>query len=441
MMCKDCIHAEPGRRSDLSIAFSRKIEGVAAACAPLVIAAIFALASGGALAEEPPTTPASPAPPAAPTAPSPISVQLWPTAVVTTDHVTLDDVSRVTQGEKAFTDALRLCEVAATPPAGSSTVITIDDVATALSRAGINPTRVILRGSSRCQIMHPGQPASTRPASAARKTAPKTATTRPVGRGAALAGPASAVRVDLGEAEPGTLGAAVRQYLAARVADRGGSTEIRLSPAVQRAMALSSPTYEFRIRPRDNDVLGLVALEADVFEGGKLVETVPIVAEVTLVKAVVVARSAINRGEIIQAKHLMLAERWFSKLSDIGISDLQSLIGQEANRYIENGAMLAARDVRARPLVKRGDIVTIWVRQGDLVIKSVAKALRAGTYGELIDVKNEATGETFAVTVTGPQTAEAGRNASLRAVPVAAGAAAAAAGPAKLVVSSRGSDQ
>lgn len=398
MMCKDCIHAKIGRKTGLLIAFREGIDGVATVCA--VFAVVAALVRPGMAfgADAPPIE-------------SSVSIQLWPTAVVTNDRVMLDDVSRISEGDKTLVTALQMCQVAVSPPAGSSTVITIDDVAAALSKAGINATRILLRGSSRCQIVHPGEPASTRPAAAHGRDT-KSATTRPASRAPCASGP--------GGAEPGTLGAIVRQYFTARLADLGGTAEIRFSPAVQRAMALSSPTYEFRIRQRGNDVLGLAALEADVFEGRKLVDTVPIVAEVTLAKAVTVARTAINRGEIIQAKHVMLAERRFSRVADIGISDLQSVIGQEACRYVENGGMLTPRDVRARPLVKRGDFVTVWVRQGDLVIKSVAKALRAGTYGEVVDVKNEATGEVFMVTVTGPQTAEVGRNVASSAVAGAA---------------------
>ncbi len=411
MMCKDCQHAGHGRRGGRTIASPGRVGRLAAWRARFATVFVAALCgAAGARAGESGAADVG--------ATAPVTVQLWPTAVVTSERTTLDDVGRILPGDEATVRMLRACEVAVTPPAGSSTVITLEDVAAALARAGISPARVILRGSSRCQIVHPADAdATTRPAGRAANG--RGAATRPAREGASAEGSAS--RGSNRPAETGTLGAALEQYLAARLADQGGTPEIRFSPAVQRAMALSSPAYEFRIRQRGNDVLGLVSLEADVFEGGKLVETIPVVAEVALVRTVVVARSAINRGEIIQAKHLALAERRFSRLADVGISDLQSVIGQEANRYIENGAMLTARDIRARPLVKRGDIVTVWVRQGDLVIKSAGKALRAGTYGEMIDVKNESTGEVFLAAVTGPQTAEIGRRAASHVSPAAPG--------------------
>ncbi len=322
-----------------------------------------------------------------------VSVQLWPTAVATGDRIVLEDIARISAGaDGSVAGSLRLCDVAAAPPPGGSVVLTFDDVIEAFSRAGVNPTQILLRGSSRCCVSRPGRPAAARPAPAAAGAS----TTQPARGGAAGAA----------KDEAGTLGAAVRGHLEARVANLGGKAEIRFSPASVKALNLASPAYRFRIRPRGNDVLGLVTLEVDVEEGGRHVSTVPIVAEVTLLKTVVVTRAAVNRGEILQAKHLMLAERQFTRVSDVGLTDIQPLIGQETCRFIDAGGMITARDVRARPLVKRGDLVTVWVRQGDLVIKSVAKALRPGTYGESIEVKNDTTGESFVVTVTGPQTAE-----------------------------------
>ncbi|MBN1490194.1 MAG: flagellar basal body P-ring formation protein FlgA [Phycisphaerae bacterium] len=320
-----------------------------------------------------------------------VTIQLWPTAVVTAQELTMEDLGRVSGGSDGLGAIVRACPMGDAPPPGGSTVITLEHVTAALVKAGVHPPQVLIRGSSRCLVSRPANPPVGGPA-----------TTRPATQPAE----AEAVEVVASNAEPGTLEEVVNQHLGAKLVHLGGTPQIRYSPAVQRALALSSPRYEFRLRDRGDQVLGLISLEADVLEGGRVVDTVPIVAEVALNRPVVVARTAINRGQVIKAKNLMLAERRFTRVSDIGLSDLTSLLGQESRRYIERGSMLAARDVQARALVQRGDLVTVWVREGDLVVKSVAKALRPGIYGETIDVKSEATGETFAVTVTGPQTAE-----------------------------------
>ena len=56
-------------------------------------------------------------------------------------------------------------------------------------------------------------------------------------------------------------------------------------------------------------------------------------------------------------------------------------------------------------LVKVGQFVTITLEQGTVRIKTVAKALESGSFGQTIRVKNEATKDVFQVVLTGPQTA------------------------------------
>jgi flagella basal body P-ring formation protein FlgA len=328
-------------------------------------------------------------------------------AVVTSEHVTLDDIGQVSHAQPLLAASLRAVQIGAAPAAGASAVVALSDVQDAIVKAGINPTSVLVSGASRCQVTRPARPdapqAPSRPARAAASR--PAADTEP-----AMSDDASGKAVPTSRPAhvpaKGSLEEAVVQHLMAKLADLDGKPEIRFSAAAGRVLSLGAPTYQFRVRDRGDDCLGLVALEADVIEGGKVADTVPIVADVALVKTVAVARSPINRGELIKAKHLMLAERRFTRLSSTGVSDLQSLVGQEAARFLDRGVMLSPRDVRSRPLVARGDIVTVWVRQGGLVIKSAAKALHPGTYGEVIDVKDESSGQTYSVKVTGPDTAE-----------------------------------
>lgn len=320
------------------------------------------------------------------------TIRLWPTAVVTSDAVMLEDIAQLSQGDADLLSKLRLCRILSAPPAGNSTVLTLNDVTKAIAAAGVNPTRILMRGSSRCLISRPAESASKAPTSQpALPAQAASATTR------SAADPA---------AEPGTLEETLRQYFIARLANLAGKVQVRFSPAARKALALSKPTYDFRIRHRDGELLGLVGLEVDVLENGSVADTVPIIAEVAVLKPVVMARTPINRGETIETKHVMLMEQRFVRISEIGITDMQSVIGQEATAFLDRGRMISFRDVRVKPLVRRGELVTVWVRNGELVIKTAAKALTAGTYGDSIEVKNEATGESYAVTVTGPQTAE-----------------------------------
>jgi flagella basal body P-ring formation protein FlgA len=60
--------------------------------------------------------------------------------------------------------------------------------------------------------------------------------------------------------------------------------------------------------------------------------------------------------------------------------------------------------VQALPLARVGQLVTVTVQTRGVQVRTVAKAVDEGTYGQTIRVRNEATKEMYDVTLTGPQT-------------------------------------
>jgi flagella basal body P-ring formation protein FlgA len=88
-------------------------------------------------------------------------------------------------------------------------------------------------------------------------------------------------------------------------------------------------------------------------------------------------------------------------------------VGQQAARELKPGTVLTARMIDPVQLVKTGQYVTISLDQGAVRIKTVARAMENGCYGQTIRVKNEATKEVFQVVVTAPQTATMNLAASL----------------------------
>jgi flagella basal body P-ring formation protein FlgA len=59
-------------------------------------------------------------------------------------------------------------------------------------------------------------------------------------------------------------------------------------------------------------------------------------------------------------------------------------------------------------LAKSGQFVTVTLNQGSVQIRTVARAMESGSYGETIKVRNEDTRDVYDVTLTGPQTATIG---------------------------------
>jgi len=59
--------------------------------------------------------------------------------------------------------------------------------------------------------------------------------------------------------------------------------------------------------------------------------------------------------------------------------------------------------VQAVPLTRTGQFITITLNRGGVRIKTVARAMEEGSFGQTIKVKNEATRDVYQVVLTGPQ--------------------------------------
>lgn len=344
-------------------------------------------------------------------------IRIWPTASVHDDMVRLRDVASISD---ASTDvAARLGDTVVRPAASPSgdVLVTLDDVRTALSDAGFNLASVRLFGATNCVVRRPTEPSKppVRPkpvplaarskSSGMSKTVTDGGTLRGAGRGSAPA--AQPLRVSTTSTEairPDSLEFAVRQFIQSRAGCDRGRVSIRFSLAAREALRIAGPDLRFDVRTRDTDCLGLVALDVDVLSGEARPRTVNLLVEVSLTRPVVVARRTINQGRVLTGHDVGLDERTFQRKDDIGLTEVSGAIGQEARAFLREGDTIGPQQLRVAPLVRRGELVTVWSRRGGLVVKSAGRAAADGALGDVVRVKTESGAEPFEATVTGPKT-------------------------------------
>ncbi|HSW47337.1 MAG TPA: flagellar basal body P-ring formation chaperone FlgA, partial [Phycisphaerae bacterium] len=321
---------------------------------------------------------------------APAVIRMYSAAVVTDDAVRLSDVADV-EGEAV--DLAGSWVVASAPAVGSTKEVTVDQVERLLSQKGANLSQMMIRGPSRCTVSRPKSrvSAGSQPASAS--------------IAGAHADAGELVR-DEANVDPASLEAAVRSHLGRKLAGLGGVPVIKFSPGAGRVLALKRPAYEFKVTDRSESSLGLVPIEVTVSEKDHVVQTLPMLVQVSLKKQVVVAARAINRSQRIGTDDLTAAERTFDRVEEMGLGEPGPLIGQQAKRPVGRGEQISLKDVEPVPLVQRNDLVTVWVRLGGVTVRGAAKAMSSGTYGQVVTLKNEASTQTFTATVTGPRTAE-----------------------------------
>ncbi len=309
-------------------------------------------------------------------------VRVWPTAVVCGDAVTLADVAELRGFDASSAERLNEVVVHAAPPPGGEIVVRAGDIRGALVEANINLGVTQIFGSSRCRVSKL-RPPPEQPPAIDKTSKPKEQPARK---------PTKAARMETRELEavdPGSLEAAVRRFIASRAVHCGGKLEIRFSPANREDLRLPLGDYRVEIHPRDERTIGLLSYEVDLLRGERVERSIPLVAEVWLLTEVVVARRSINRGASIEGRDLRLEQRRFSDVESIGITDLAAAVGQQCQRFVKPGEMLAPSWLQSKAMIGRGDRVTIWSRQGLLLIKATGTAQQSGSLGETIEVRRD----------------------------------------------------
>ncbi len=323
-------------------------------------------------------------------------IRIWPAAVVTGDAVTLADVADLRGFDRSTGQRLGRIVVHAAPRAGGAVLVRIADIRGALSEADANMAAIQVFGSARCKVSKPRTPRQPRPST---KASPQYRSKPP---------PAERPNIIRAEPRPNTLEALIRQHIAARAPDDDAKLEIRFSPASEPDLRLGTEEYRFKIRPADGRRLGFVTFEVNITRrDDQSTRAESILAEVQLVQEVIVARRAINRGKTIEGRDLKLEARRFSDVQSVGITDLSAVVGRRCGRFLQEGDMLRAEALRTDPLVRRGERVTIWVRNGSVEIKTTGKAQRPGTLGETIEVRPDGAQrrqDLIEAVVTGPGT-------------------------------------
>ncbi len=245
----------------------------------------------------------------------------------------------------------------------------IDEVRERLIELGVNPARILLRGSDACVITF-AVPLETRHEPP--RTASDGAHDRTGGRGRAHA--------------TMTLAQRLRAYVQQELAGLHGEVEIEFELAGREVLDLTTPPFEFQIRPLDRGRLGLRRFSVTIRRDGRRLRQVRLAVRVRLVRDVLVAARPLNVGTVIEADALELAKREFVGDEPLGFQDPQRLIGQQVRRFIPAGQMLRPGDLKAADLVRRGRPVTV-VQDGAVRLRVAGIALDSGTYGALVRVQ------------------------------------------------------
>ncbi len=312
------------------------------------------------------------------------TVRVWPAAVVVDNVVRMDDVCELRGFSEETVQSLSEWIVTEAPPAGGTRIIHMDMIRSALSAGGLNMATVTLRGGARCEVTRPANP--IRPPE--RADATESQFPRPSGRHASNDHSNATVRSDKQAKDDTTLRHTIIEYFNRELKRYGGTSNVVFDRASQQVLDLAGPEYTFSIRRRKGAPLGLTSVEVDILAGHRVVQTVPMIVQVTMTRRVVAARRSINHGATIRPSDVHILPTIVTRLDGKGLDDVAMAIGQRAKRFISIGAILEPSLLEEVPLVKRGELVTIASAVGGVRVVTTAKAAGTGLLGDVVRIRS-----------------------------------------------------
>lgn len=294
--------------------------------------------------------------------------------------LTLADVADISGDEAAKWAALVLAPRAADQPS-----ITISAIRAALNTAGANFGRLTLRGSV-CNISLP-QPAS-HPAPAA--------TARP-----ARSGPNYTV-IDV--SGPQTAAKAIARRLAAHYDVAPEDLQLAFDPADLIALGVNVPDrHVIEVKPAASPTSSRIPIRATIYSGDRVVAEHRVTADVLLKRDVFIANRDIDRRDTITEQDIRPERRWLAPGAARSSSPpRESIVNATARARIKDGDLIAASDVEAPLVIRRGDVVYVHCLSGSIAVQARARALAAGREGELIAFRMEGADESFTARIAGP---------------------------------------
>lgn len=136
--------------------------------------------------------------------------------------------------------------------------------------------------------------------------------------------------------------------------------------------------------PRVGRVPVTVTLSVD----GRVVRRGVVNAQVRVDVPVVVALVPVRRGDTIHAEQLSIEQRDVSELPEGWVGDPSLLVGRQARRSLKPGTLWRSEYAEIPPSVVRGELVSLLLEHGPLVIQGKGIARKDARAGEWVRVVN-----------------------------------------------------
>lgn len=146
---------------------------------------------------------------------------------------------------------------------------------------------------------------------------------------------------------------------------------------------------------------GPKSVAIDVVVDGKVVATTSVVLSVRASAEVLIATRALQPGELIGPDNSSWERRGVSRLTGVVIRG-DDVTGYQVKRAVAAGSMITHSEIAPPYCVRRGEMVSVTVRCGSVLVHTTGEVKQDGRIGDLIRVRPLVASEDIQAKVVGP---------------------------------------
>ncbi len=267
-------------------------------------------------------------------------------AQVSSDMIVLGEISQIEGGDTTLLEKLQSITLGKSPSPGEARIISADYLRSRVRQNGIGIDTIALRLPEKIEVT--------------RKTV---------------------------IISPKEINEIVRSFIHKKMSWDQNLTSIRISPAGPISLLAGKITYEVTPQ-RNEDYLGSTTLGLVFMVDGKAEKKIWVNAEIEVSQKVVVCNRTLPRDHVITQNDIRLDTLSLKEFPEDVITDPLEAIGMSTQRAMDINHPLRSKFLKAMPLVKRGDLVTILAESDVVKITTQGMAIDNGGKGEKVRVIN-----------------------------------------------------
>jgi flagella basal body P-ring formation protein FlgA len=261
--------------------------------------------------------------------------------------------------------------------------ITLDTVREHLTNMGVNWGRFNLSGAAQCQV-------TIASAQSQKQTQ------------------ATAVVTNPHQAIAATDAISIEEYALRYLLNYTGLSDQELVVAYSKAdkleLAQSALSDRFEIEAVGNAKLGQIPLVIRRWRNNTMAGEFRVIAQVSCKTLAAVVVENVRRGQSFGPSDVQIQEVLITN-EQTPVRKLRDVVGRVAARNVRKNQVLFEDDVQQPFMVQRGEQITVRALVGGMVIRTNARAMSDAAMGDLVELQNERSRESFMARVVGSRQA------------------------------------